>query len=52
MGGDNGGKRGRVFRNYCKGHLDKTKGWWKQGREEGMAGVEREWWGVNADNCN
>ena len=30
----------RVFRNNYKGHMDKTKGRWKQGRE-----------GVNADNC-
>ena len=26
-GRDNGGKRGRVFRNICKGHMDKTKRW-------------------------
>ena len=25
-GVDNGERRGRVFRNYCKGHMDKTKG--------------------------
>ena len=51
MRGDNGG---RVFRNYYKGHTDKTKtkGGWKQGREVVMAGVRGEWWGVNADNCN
>ena len=46
-----GGKEGRVFRNNCKGHMDKTKVVWKQGREVGMAGVGGEWWGVNADNC-
>ena len=40
MGGDNGGKRGKVFRNNCKGHVDKTKVAWKQGKEEGLAGVE------------
>ena len=40
MGGDSGGKGGRIFRNYYKGHIDKTKGGWKQGREVGMAGVE------------
>ena len=33
------GKEGRVFRNNYKGHMDKTKGSWKQGREVGMAGV-------------
>ena len=52
VGGDNGGEGGRVFRNNSKGHMDKTKGEWKQGREEGLAGVGGEWWGVNADNCN
>ena len=30
---------GRVFRNIDKGHMDKTKGVWKQEREVGMAGV-------------
>ena len=30
---------GRVFRNNYKGHMDKTNGGWKQGREVGMAGV-------------
>ena len=25
VGGDNGGKGGRVFRNVYKGHMDKTK---------------------------
>ena len=25
------GGRGRVFRNNYKGHMDKTKGGWKQG---------------------
>ena len=34
--------RGRVFRNYYKAHMDKTKGQeWKQGREVGLAGVGR-----------
>ena len=33
------GKRERVFRNMYKGHMDKTKVGWKQGREVGMAGV-------------
>ena len=36
-----GGKEGRVFRNNCKGHMDKTKGEWNQGREVGMAWVGR-----------
>ena len=48
MGGDNGG---RVFRNNYKGHMDKTKVGWKQGREVEMAGVGVECWRVNA-NCN
>ena len=34
-----GGKGGRVFRNNYKGHMDKTKRVWKQGREVGMARV-------------
>ena len=37
-----GGKGGRVFRNYYKGHMDKAKEGWKQGREVGTAGVEGE----------
>ena len=32
-------KGGRVFRNNYKGHMDKTKGVWNQGREVGMAVV-------------
>ena len=32
-----------VYRNYYKGHMDKTKGegggGWRQGREVGLAGV-------------
>ena len=47
MGGDNGGKGRRVFRNMYKGHVDKTKGGWKQRREMGMAGVGR----VVGDEC-
>ena len=42
-----GGKGGRVFRNMYKGHMDKTKGRWDQGREMGMTGMV----GENADNC-
>ena len=34
-----GRKEGRVFRNNYKGHRDKTKGEWNQGREMGMSGV-------------
>ena len=30
---------GRVFRNICKEHMDKTKVGWDQGRDLGMAGV-------------
>ena len=43
---------GTVFRNYYKGHVDKTKG------EDGSKGGRGVWlgWGVwweeNADNCN
>ena len=33
--------QGRVFRNYYKGHMGETKvGWWKQGKDVGLAGVE------------
>ena len=39
MGRDNEGKGGRVFRNNYKGHMEKTKEGWKQGREVGMARV-------------
>ena len=34
-----GDKGGRVFRNNYKGHMDKTKGRWNQGREVRMAGI-------------
>ena len=30
VGGDNGGKQGRVFRNNYKGHMEKTKEGWDQ----------------------
>ena len=46
-----GGKGRRVFRNNYKGHMDKTKGGWDHGIEVRMAGVGREWWEENADNC-
>ena len=36
-----GEKEGRVFRNNYKGHMDKARGGWKQGRGVGMAGVSR-----------
>ena len=32
----------RVFRNNYKGHMDKTKWGWNQGREVGMAGIGEE----------
>ena len=34
-----GEKRGRVFRNIYKGHMNKTKGGQDKGWEVGMAGV-------------
>ena len=37
-----GGKGRGVFRSNYKGHMDKTKGRWNQGREVGMAGVRVE----------
>ena len=40
-----------VFRNYYKGHRDKTKGeGGGEGGGFGWGGVEG--WGENADNCN
>ena len=39
VGGNNGGKGRRVLGNNYKGHIDKTKGRWDQGREMGMVGV-------------
>ena len=38
MGVDNGGGGGRVFRNNYRGHMDKTKVGWIQGKDVGMAG--------------
>ena len=37
---------GRIFRNYCKGHMDKTKG------EGGSKGGKLEWlgWGECVGN--
>ena len=42
----------RVFRNYYKGHMDKTKGVGgsRGGRYVWLGGVEG--WGENADNSN
>ena len=37
------GKGERVFRNNYKGHMDKTKMGWDQGREVGIAGVGEKW---------
>ena len=42
MGGDNGGKEGRVFRNNYKGHMDKTQGGGSKW-EVWMPGVGGEW---------
>ena len=38
MGGDNGGKQGRVFRNNYKGHMEKTKEVRVEAREGGGDG--------------
>ena len=34
-----GGEEGRVYRNICKGHMDKTKRGWDQWWEVGIAGM-------------
>ena len=51
--GERGGTVGRrVFRNYYKGHMDKTKG---EGGSRGGRWVWLGWGrevGRNADNCN
>ena len=39
---------GRVFRNNYKGHIDKSKAGWNQGREVRMDGV---WGGVMGSKC-
>ena len=44
--------RGRVIRNYCKGHMDKTKGRVEAKEGGGFDWSWGEWWGENADNCN
>ena len=34
-------------------HMDKPRGWGSvEARGGGLAGVVRQWWGENADNCN
>ena len=40
--GDNGRGRGRVFRNYYKGHMDKSKG---EGGSGGVRWVQLGWGG-------
>ena len=51
MGGDNGRKRGRVFRNKYKGHMDKTKAGVESGKDGGDGWGGGEWWREEADNC-
>ena len=41
-----------VFRNYYKGHMDKTKGEDGGGEGGGFGWGGVEGWGENADNCN
>ena len=45
-----GGKRVRVFRNNCKGHMDKTKGSAIRGGRWGWLESGVVAGGVNADN--
>ena len=40
-----------VFRNYYKGHIDKTKGEGGGGEGDGFGWGRVEGWGENADNC-
>ena len=50
MGGDNGGKGERVFRNNYIGHMDKTKGEQKrEGSGDDWGGGEG--WEEKAENC-
>ena len=42
----------RVFRNYYKGHMDKTKGEGGGGEGGGFGWGGVEEWGENGDNCN
>ena len=43
---------GRVFRNYYKGHMDKTKGEGGSKRERWIWLGWEESGGENTDNCN
>ena len=46
--------KGRVFRNYYEGHMDKTRVGEEDGSNRGRwvwLGLG-EWLGENADNCN
>ena len=43
-------KEERVFRNKYKRHMDKTKGWWDQMWELGMAGMLVG--EANGDSCS
>ena len=42
----------RVFRNYYKGHMDKTKESVEAGEGGRFGWGVVEGWGENADNCN
>ena len=44
--------RGRVFRNYCKGHMDKTRGRVEAREGGGFGWNEGRVVGENADNYN
>ena len=53
MGRGEGTVGGGDFRNYHKGHMDKTKG--KCGSKGGKwiwLEAGEEWWRENLDNCN
>ena len=49
MGG-HGGKGGRVFRNYYKGHQNQGGVGSRVGGGDGWGW--REWWQENGDNCS
>ena len=42
----------RVFRNYYKGHMDKTKAGVEVGEGGGFGWGGVEGWEENSDNCN